>query len=263
MHAIVLNSMASLIYTIAATLQGFNLTRRWQLSRWWVLLLGTIAVLMHGQLLHHWIDVAGGQNLSALNMLSLLTWLVSLLVIVVALFKPVENLAVFIFPLATASILSAAMVPSERIVATVNAPPQLAHILLSVFTFSVLVVAGLQALLVAMQEQHLRAKRTIGLLERLPSLEVMEKLLFQLIVAGFVLLTVLLGSSYYFFHAAIWQQLLHKTIIAFLAWTVFAVLLLGRQFLGWRGRKTVYTTLAGVLLLLITYAGSQLFTGSL
>jgi ABC-type uncharacterized transport system permease subunit len=134
------------------------------------------------------------------------------------------------------------------------------HLILAVLTSAVLIMAGFQAVLLAVQERWLRFRPDARFVQKLPPLMVMEKLLFRTILVGFVLLTVMLASSLYVFHAELWHNvlLLPKTILALSAWVIFAVLLLGRYFLGWRGRKAIYGTLAGVLLLLIVYLGSQL-----
>jgi ABC-type uncharacterized transport system permease subunit len=42
-----------------------------------------------------------------------------------------------------------------------------------------------------------------------------------------------------------------------LAWLVFAGLLIGRQTLGWRGRRASRGVYAGALLLLLAYVGSR------
>ena len=54
------------------------------------------------------------------------------------------------------------------------------------------------------------------------------------------------------------QHLVHKTLLACLAWVVFSVLLWGRNRLGWRGHKAIRWTLAGFCLLMLAYFGSKL-----
>ena len=54
------------------------------------------------------------------------------------------------------------------------------------------------------------------------------------------------------------QHLAHKTILSILAWLVFGLLLLGRHLWGWRGRTAVRMTIAGVIILLLSYFGSKL-----
>jgi ABC-type uncharacterized transport system permease subunit len=53
------------------------------------------------------------------------------------------------------------------------------------------------------------------------------------------------------------KHLVHKTVLAFMAWVVFGALLLGRWVKGWRGAIAVRMTLAGVALLLLSYFGSK------
>ncbi len=53
-------------------------------------------------------------------------------------------------------------------------------------------------------------------------------------------------------------MLVKKTVLAVTAWIVFAVLLIGRVYWGWRGNRAIIFTLAGVALLVIAYFGSRL-----
>ncbi|HNC69995.1 MAG TPA: cytochrome c biogenesis protein CcsA, partial [Pseudomonadales bacterium] len=54
------------------------------------------------------------------------------------------------------------------------------------------------------------------------------------------------------------QHLAHKTVLSIVAWLLFAVLLLGRSRLGWRGNTAVKWTVAGFALLILAYFGSKL-----
>ncbi|MGB6977135.1 MAG: cytochrome c biogenesis protein CcsA [Gammaproteobacteria bacterium] len=246
-------------YLIATLLQALTLFGNWQVSKIWVLSTGLIAIGLHTLLLYHWIDIGQVQNLTFLNMLSLVAWLIALLIVLTAFRKPVANLTILIFPVAAFSILLVQLFPGQEIIDTKTNPRQLTHILFSVLTFSVLSVAGLQAILLALVERQLRSRPSSNVIQQLPALETMEKLLFQMIGLGFLLLTVLLGSSLYFYYPTLNDNMLQKTILVIVAWVIFAWLLGGRYYLGWRGRKAIYGTLSGVLLLAIVYFGSQLF----
>jgi ABC-type uncharacterized transport system permease subunit len=85
----------------------------------------------------------------------------------------------------------------------------------------------------------------------------METLLFQMITAGVLLLTVSLGTGFLFLHDLFAQHLVHKTVLSFLAWAIFCGILIGRQRYGWRGRVAVNWILAGFVLLLLGYFGSK------
>lgn len=140
-----------------------------------------------------------------------------------------------------------------------NSSPHLRfHAWLSILTVTVLAAAGVMALALAIQERLLRMKRVAPWMHRLPPIETMESRLFFLNRCGFILLTVLLIVSFYFFHNLVWSGslLLSKTILAIIAWAIFLVLLLGRRWRGWRGLKAIHATLSGVFLLILIYLAS-------
>lgn len=86
----------------------------------------------------------------------------------------------------------------------------------------------------------------------------METLLFQLIGVGFGLLSVSLLSGLMFLENLFTQHLAHKTVLSILAWIVFAVLLWGRAYRGWRGQVAIRWTLGGFFSLMLAYFGSKM-----
>ena len=85
----------------------------------------------------------------------------------------------------------------------------------------------------------------------------MESLLFEMIAAGFILLTLALISGFAFLQNMFAQHLVHKTVLSTLAWLVFGGLLLGRFRYGWRGRTAIIWTLSGFVILILAYFGSK------
>ena len=138
------------------------------------------------------------------------------------------------------------------------------HITVAVLAYSTLTIAAFHAVLMALQESrlHTRSERRgflSGALDQLPALLTMEKLLFRMIGLGFILLslTVLSGivfSEQLFGKALTWD---HKSVFTLLSWLLFAVLLAGRRFRGWRGKTALTFTLAGFATLLLAYVGSR------
>ena len=63
---------------------------------WWVL--GVVAIVCHGFLLHRLIDIGGLQNLSVVNLLSMVIWLVAVFVVVVNSFKTFVSFGYPVFP---------------------------------------------------------------------------------------------------------------------------------------------------------------------
>ena len=82
--------------------------------------------------------------------------------------------------------------------------------------------------------------------------------MFQAIAAGFALLSLALFSGFVFVDDFLAQHLVHKAVLSCLAWVVFAVLLAGRWYLGWRGRTALRWTLGGFVLLGLAYFGTKL-----
>jgi len=255
----VVSITAVVFYLLASLYQGINTGRGFLRQRFCPFVLGSISVILHGYLLYRWIDLRIGQNLSILNMLSLALWLIAVMALIVELARSVRVLAVFVFPLTASSILLVLLFPATDIVNTANHPEALAHILLSVLMFCALSLAGFLAMLLAMQEHCLRLKKFGWLIQKLPPLESMESLLFQVMTCGFIVLSFVLATSFYNYFMLLSHNtvLIQKTVLAMMIWGIFALLLLGRYCWGWRGRKAIYGTLLGVFLLMIAYVGSH------
>ncbi|HET7159210.1 MAG TPA: cytochrome c biogenesis protein CcsA, partial [Burkholderiales bacterium] len=133
------------------------------------------------------------------------------------------------------------------------------HLLIAMLAYSLLTIASLHVLLMALIERRLHDGTLTQLLHKLPPLLTMETLLFRIIWAGFVLLTLTLVSGVVFSEALFGKaaQLNHKTVFGVLSWGIFAALLAGRQIQGWRGRVAVRWTLAGFITLVLAYIGSK------
>ena len=216
------------------------------------------AVLLHAILAYTVIFLPHGMDLGFFNAAALVGWLVALIACA-TLFKPhFDKLGILLFPLAGVSILLAELFPGDRLMVIEGDWPLDAHIVLSLIAYSLLAVAAVQALVIAVQEHRLRRRAADGAWSALPSLQLMERFLFQLIAAGFVLLTVALIFGLLFVHNLLAQHLTHKTVLSGIAWVVFAVLLWGRWRFGWRGRTAIRWTLGGFVVLALAYFGDKL-----
>lgn len=132
-----------------------------------------------------------------------------------------------------------------------------AHILIASVAYSLFTAACGVGILLSIQEYQLKHHKLKQLL-RVPPLQVLERLMFELIWAAFVLLTVTIATGFYFIDDMFAQHLAHKTFFTIASWFVFSGLLLGRHFAGWRGQLAVRLTLSGFFLLMLGYFGSQI-----
>lgn len=128
------------------------------------------------------------------------------------------------------------------------------HVVLSLITFGVLMIAGIQASLYLVQARRVRFPHRRTLLP-LPPLETMERILFHTIGMGIIFLTVLIITSLFAFctrlvHVTVFS----KAILACVAWLTFVIMWVGHRYLGWRGQRVAYATWVSVsLLMLIGY----------
>lgn len=223
-----------------------------------LLLAGFIAALLHALILNELILTDNGINLNFTNISTFIGWLIALLLLLASIRRPVENLGIALLPLAAITLLAALLIPSPDSLLTINSWQMQLHVLISVLAYSLLTIAAVQALLLAVQDHHLRHRHPGGLIRSLPPLQTMEGLLFQMIGLGFTLLTLALLSGALFIEDMFAQHLVHKTALSILAWIVFATLLWGRRKFGWRGRVAIRWTLTGFITLMLAYFGSKI-----
>lgn len=253
--------VAIILYLVTGLLLALRLSRAAtaQTAKLALIALGLVAAGLHASGLYREIITGEGLNLGFFNATSLIGWLIALILLLTALVKPVENLGIGLLPLAALTLLLAGLFPSHHLLSTGAGFKGLdIHILISIFAYSLLGIAAVQAVLFAIQDAHLRGKHPGGFIRALPPLQTMEDLLFQIIWAGFALLSLALLSGALFLENIFSQHLAHKTILSIFAWIVFATLLWGRWRFGWRGRTAIRWTLAGFFALMLAYSGTKL-----
>ena len=222
------------------------------------LALGWAAALLHAMILSQTVFQPAGLNLGFFNALSFTGWLIGVLLLAAAMVRPVENLGILLLPFSAMTLVLGLLFPTERIVADAGQWPLELHILIAILAYSLLALAAVQAALLAVQDRRLRQRQPGGFLRGIPPLTAMESLLFQMIGAGFILLTITLVSGLFFLHDLSAQHLAHKAVLSFIAWGVFGILLWGRWRFGWRGRTAIRWTLSGFAFLMLAYFGSKL-----
>jgi ABC-type uncharacterized transport system permease subunit len=224
-----------------------------------------IAILLKGIGLYQGMVLADGINLAIHNMLSLVTFSVNTLVLISSLRKPLHSLFILLLPISTVTAVIAILLEHPYLTSHINHKAYVSlsigislHILLSVIAYSLLFAAVLQALLLSWQNYRLKHKHIGGITKHLPPLQTMETLLFELIWVGVILLTIGLIFGVYYIDNIFSQHLAHKTILSLIAWVIFATLLCGRTFRGWRGNHVIRWILGGFCALMLAYFGSKL-----
>ena len=173
--------------------------------------------------------------------------------------KPIYHLGIILFPITALIILITIFYSTENApIGLTNSNLQL-HILASFTSYGFLGLAGIEAMLLLRQEKKLRHVKDASLAISLPPIEVMEKIMFDFITIGFILLTVSLLSGAPFILEGNNFFLMQKVLFSLIAWLTFAYLLFKRFSAGVRGIKAVHLTLSGIAFLFVAYLGTRLY----
>jgi ABC-type uncharacterized transport system permease subunit len=224
----------------------------------WLLLTWGGALVIHAVSLYGLLVTPEGLDLGFFRALSTVGWLAAALLIVSCFGRASISLGLILLPLAGLTAVLAATLPEISFIPRHTNPGLDLHIFISLLAYSLLTLATLQALLLSYQNRHLHNHRPGGLIRILPSLQEMERMLFQFITVGFVLLTIALGTGFLYLDNIFAQHLVHKTILSFAAWIIFGILLWGHWQFGWRGKLAVRWTVGGFIVLMLAYFGSKL-----
>jgi ABC-type uncharacterized transport system permease subunit len=228
-------------------------------SRWLNLTPSLIAIGLQAILLNQLIYPGNGLiTLGFFTAFSLISWLVSIQILISSLYRPVESLGIAMFPVAgIASILSVALPASEPLSGITSQLIQ-GHIMISVIAYSLIMLSALQAITLAFQEHAIRSHHPGGFVRFLPPLHDMETLLFQMLGFGFIFLSTALISGFFFVEDLFAQHLVHKTVLSIIGWIILGILLFGRYKFGWRGKKAIRWTLTSFVFIMLAYFGSKL-----
>ena len=222
--------------------------------------LAPVALVLHGILLYRRVIVPEGLDLGVANAISLLAWLTVLIYWLGGLvYTGVGSILGLMAPVAAAAVLLQAVLPSGHVVTYGGNPVFAAHFGIAMLGYSLFIVATVHALVMLAEEKWLHRGTLPPFLRELPPLLQMEALLFRILLAAFVLLTLTVVSGVFFSEQLFGKPFTFtsKTFFAIVSWVIFGVLLAGHFVRGWRGRTAVRLTLAGFTTLLLAYVGSK------
>lgn len=129
-----------------------------------------------------------------------------------------------------------------------------AHIIVNALGVTFFALAFAVAVAYLIQDLLLRKKRVVGLLQRFPSLDVLDSIGMRLVVAGFPLLTLGILSGIFWWIKSDTAATPAATF-AIAAWICFGGVLLLRYAYGWRGRRAAIGTVMGFLFSMMVLAG--------
>ncbi|MGL5039870.1 MAG: cytochrome C assembly family protein [Aeromonas sp.] len=215
-----------------------------------------LALIAHLYSLGSEILQGSGQNLSMLNVASLVSFIICCFMTCIARRFNGWILLPVVYSFSALLLAASALIPGRYITHLEAHPLLLLHIGLALLAYSVLMIACLFALQLACLNKQLKSRK-ISTLPSMPPLMTVEKRLFQLIFAGVLLLTLSIASGFFFLEDMFAQGKSHKAVLSIIAWCIYVFLLWGHHTYGWRGRKVITLSLLGSVILTLAYFGSR------
>ena len=217
---------------------------------------GATGLVWHAMLLWRSMTESGGLYLSIGNTASVIGLQLALIALLGSIESSLRGLAGGLLILGAAAAALTDFAPPPAAVTAMSWQIK-AHILISLFAYSLLSVGAIVAVYALIQDRRLRSGRISQVNQLFAPLETTERLLFGITTGGFLWLLLAVFSGFLFVDNLFAQHLAHKTILSLLALFLFGLLFAGRQFAGWRGRRAVYLYLWGFLILCLAYFGSR------
>jgi ABC-type uncharacterized transport system permease subunit len=258
MNILVLSSMSVALYVFGTLYQLLAYLRKVKLQPFTAFFIGVTASLSQLVITGQQAYFEGSINLNVLNSASLVTAIIVLSLALLSIKRPLHIVMMIMYPLSITTLIAMLTLQfGEK-----SYQPQengiFAHIMLSVVAYCVLSIAAIQAVLIYIQNNNLKKRNQIILLRNLPPLLTMEKLLFEMLWSGTILLGLAIVAGFIFVDNLFAQHLAHKTFFSILALLIFSTLLYGRQKHGWRGVQASKLTLWGAVFLMLGFFGSKL-----
>ncbi len=249
--------ISGFFYILAAIVAGKQLlSSRQPLSKTFLLPI-MVALTTHAIWLYQHVLMVDGQDLQILNVVSLVTFIISLLSTIASKRLNTGVLMPVVYGFTALNFIAVSYLPSHYITHLETNPEVGSHIILALLAYSILSIASLFALQLAYLDNRLKNRKLPLTKINMPPIMTLEKSLFEFIFIGFILLSCTLLTGFIFLDDMFAQGKAHKAILSIIAWVIYGVLLWGHFKQGWRGRLTVYVTIIGSSLLTLAYFGSR------
>ncbi len=138
----------------------------------------------------------------------------------------------------------------------------LIHIITAFLGYSAFIFSAVLSIIYLIFDKHLRKKKFSIFFHKLPSLSLVESVVYHSITVGFFFITVSM------FAGAVWSQKLFgtywswhpKQIMTLITWFVYAGIIHLYLYGNWKGKRLCQLSIAGLILIVINFAGINLLS---
>ena len=219
-------------------------------------LLAVVAITIHASLLFESLAGGGGIHVSLLSSVSLIGLQLAVIGTLAAIDADLRGvtagLLVLAAPAALATQTGAVEVTGSGLTWQLQT-----HVFTAMFAYGLLAAGAIVAIYALVQDHRLRAAKLSSVNLLFAPLEKTERVLYGVASAGIAALAMSMAVGITFVENLFAQHLVHKTVLSLIALLVFGILLAGRHFAGWRGKRAIYLYLGGFVLLFLAYFGSR------
>ncbi|WP_086108073.1 cytochrome C assembly family protein [Xenorhabdus vietnamensis] len=244
--------LISLMLIVPGLIRQQNSYQRLALS-FAIIALTTHAVALKYQVFH----VSSGQNLTLLNLGSIVSLLVCLIMTIVAFRGRAWFLLPVVYSFAMINLVLASMMPGEFITHLEDSVELFIHIGLALLGYATLLIAALYALQLGWLDYQLKKKK-LTFTSGIPPLMTIERKMFHITQVGVILLTLTLCTGIMYMDDVFSKENIHKSVLSIIAWFVYVILLWGHYHEGWRGKRVIWFNLIGAFILTFAFFGSRL-----
>ena len=196
-------------------------------------------------------------------------WAIILIYLVVEWRTKNRSIGVFAVPIAFLAMAYASISPDisnriEPLIPALQSNWLTSHVVTCFMGYAAFTVAfgcGLLYLLKNMENGD--KEKTAGFLGKLPSLVMLDALIYQSIALGFVFLTIgiMTGSIWAHYAWGSYWSWDPKETWSLITWLIYAIMLHARYVRGWRGKRLAVLALIGFVSILFTYLGVNYLPG--
>jgi ABC-type uncharacterized transport system permease subunit len=218
--------------------------------------LAAVSIAVHASMLFNSLTLGGGIHVSLLSSVSLIGLQLAIIGTLAAIDTDLRGVAAGLIVLAAPTALATQTGAAEVTGSALTWQLQ-THVFTAMFAYGLLAAGAIVAVYALVQDRRLRAAKLSSVNLLFAPLEKTERVLYGVASAGIAVLAMSVALGITFVENLFAQHLVHKTVLSLIALLIFGILLAGRHFAGWRGKRAIYLYLVGFITLFLAYFGSR------